>query len=792
MTRKLQFLLTALLLTVGVTSAWADDYDGTSPVYNATLGTNCANLKAALTGITAGTSESPKTYNIYVYGNATLGTGANSRFGVEVDYVTVNLIPQVDVTITRGSHTRGNIWFLVNKSHSTLNIGNASKKLTIDDDGSTNIVKSVLCREAGNMTVTNVTFSDIVFNYTEGNTSEIGYLYSDKTTAGSKVVMTDITVTNCTTTRDAFIYSQSTTDNNIVLNGTISFSGCTGKEIESAKKIAILGSGEAGYKAFSASSPLRIKWDGSTDNGTTVVEGVAADDNWKGYFSLASTTKALTRNSANLQVADATVLNTTQGTGFASLNDAVAQVNKDDVLQLKSDITLSSNLSTSTGDKGFTLQANGDADVVTMANGVTLTVNNSRITLDGITFKVASGKSATITRGTGDGGQTGVIFFVNSGKTLTIDGTGGTLTLQDQSNAGAKLSFLEANNGATINLTNVTVKGSAMSQSAPLQAKSGGTMTLTNVTFEDISAALGGVWSRGNVTLSGTIVFKNIGSGKPYMSVANTSTFTLTDFTGYSDGTSAITTIPVRITGDNNDAKLNEITRSDGTALIIGNTSANYNITNNKWYTYVSGSDIYASTSYTLTVTAAGMSTLVLPFNATIPTQNTDEESKTVSAYKLTTASSVVSAASVDAIAAGEPVLIVADAGSYKFEAADAAITYSRDDAPQSGALVGAYKTTNADDGNYVLQNGAEGVGFYKLVAASNHVINPFRAYLSSAENAAARLAIVFDDEDVTGIETVDHEPSTENQQYYDLSGRKVAQPTKGLYIVNGRKVVIR
>jgi hypothetical protein len=28
--------------------------------------------------------------------------------------------------------------------------------------------------------------------------------------------------------------------------------------------------------------------------------------------------------------------------------------------------------------------------------------------------------------------------------------------------------------------------------------------------------------------------------------------------------------------------------------------------------------------------------------------------------------------------------------------------------------------------------------------------------------------------------------------EFYDLQGRKVAQPQKGLYIVNGRKVVVK
>lgn len=41
-----------------------------------------------------------------------------------------------------------------------------------------------------------------------------------------------------------------------------------------------------------------------------------------------------------------------------------------------------------------------------------------------------------------------------------------------------------------------------------------------------------------------------------------------------------------------------------------------------------------------------------------------------------------------------------------------------------------------------------------------------------------------------TGIENMEHSPSA-TDQYYDLQGRRVAHPTKGLYIVNGRKVVV-
>ncbi len=64
------------------------------------------------------------------------------------------------------------------------------------------------------------------------------------------------------------------------------------------------------------------------------------------------------------------------------------------------------------------------------------------------------------------------------------------------------------------------------------------------------------------------------------------------------------------------------------------------------------------------------------------------------------------------------------------------------------------------------------------------------KAYFEVAAGASpARLAIVFDD-GTTGIKSVSNGQSTMNNEVYDLQGRRVAQPTKGLYIVNGKKVI--
>ena len=95
---------------------------------------------------------------------------------------------------------------------------------------------------------------------------------------------------------------------------------------------------------------------------------------------------------------------------------------------------------------------------------------------------------------------------------------------------------------------------------------------------------------------------------------------------------------------------------------------------------------------------------------------------------------------------------------------------------------------TNPSYGNiYVLNNGTYGVGFYKLKSAiDGGTIGANKAYLTY-DGALAREFFLFDE--ATGIEM----PTVEDNAdavVYDLQGRRVAQPTKGLYIVNGKKVI--
>lgn len=93
----------------------------------------------------------------------------------------------------------------------------------------------------------------------------------------------------------------------------------------------------------------------------------------------------------------------------------------------------------------------------------------------------------------------------------------------------------------------------------------------------------------------------------------------------------------------------------------------------------------------------------------------------------------------------------------------------------------------------YVLMIGDKGLGFYKNTNAFTVRANSAYLPATSVPSAESRSFISFDDE-TTGIEAINSNPETvkENaREYYNLNGQRVTTPTKGLYIVNGKKVII-
>ena len=94
---------------------------------------------------------------------------------------------------------------------------------------------------------------------------------------------------------------------------------------------------------------------------------------------------------------------------------------------------------------------------------------------------------------------------------------------------------------------------------------------------------------------------------------------------------------------------------------------------------------------------------------------------------------------------------------------------------------------------HYALANGNNGVGFYNMESA--RTIAAGKAYIESATPLAdaqeSRVNWIFADEGiVNAIEKINVESA--GNEVYNLNGQRVAAPQKGLYIVNGKKVVVK
>ncbi len=109
--------------------------------------------------------------------------------------------------------------------------------------------------------------------------------------------------------------------------------------------------------------------------------------------------------------------------------------------------------------------------------------------------------------------------------------------------------------------------------------------------------------------------------------------------------------------------------------------------------------------------------------------------------------------------------------------------------APTTNYLkAGPITFTDSETAKYILKDGE----FY-LAAAGNLAAGKAYLDLTGVSPESRQLTIVFDDEETTGISNVDiTKPEVKDNVYYNLNGQRVANPSKGLFIVNGKKVIIK
>lgn len=86
-------------------------------------------------------------------------------------------------------------------------------------------------------------------------------------------------------------------------------------------------------------------------------------------------------------------------------------------------------------------------------------------------------------------------------------------------------------------------------------------------------------------------------------------------------------------------------------------------------------------------------------------------------------------------------------------------------------------------------------IGFFKLSSSVSYM-GANKAFLELPETAAAKGTVYIDfdniDAPTTGINNVQNQDAAKGKVVYDLQGRRVENPQHGVYIVNGKKVVIK
>ena len=215
--------------------------------------------------------------------------------------------------------------------------------------------------------------------------------------------------------------------------------------------------------------------------------------------------------------------------------------------------------------------------------------------------------------------------------------------------------------------------------------------------------------------------------------------------------------------------------------VITSGTCANLVLTDN--YPFQAPEDFTATAaSYSTTInTTAQCGTLCLPFAATIPGGVTAYTLSYVSGNDAATLTPVETT-----IPANTPVLLNGS-GAATFTGSGAV---DADATNVSGALTGVFANTVVPLNSYVLQNGASGIGFYKV--ASDITAKPFRAYLTG-EFAGSKDFLSFNFDKPTAISQVQGSGfKVQDSEIFNVAGQRLSKLQKGLNIVNGKKVMVK
>ncbi len=404
-----------------------------------------------------------------------------------------------------------------------------------------------------------------------------------------------------------------------------------------------------------------------------------------------------------------------------------------------------------------------------------------------ITTNEATSSTIATDRGGGTVTVNGGTATANGSKSAVIYSTG-TMSATDLvgTSAQGEIGVIEGDNNIT--MTNCTMtSGSSERGLLMMQSGSGDaegvnpvmTITGTSLTMTDASAPLLEVATcvTATCTLSGCTVSVPSGILMYVMSDSQWSTSgavgtlildngTYTGLVKYDSGYTANVTV--------NEGAVWNLTGNTSICTLVNNGTINtngYTLTT----TSSSGTGTINESAVAITIGSMGWATNYSP--VALDFSNVSGVTAYTAAFNST---GTITLTEVSQVPAETPVILSGNAGTYSVPTLSSASAVSGNDL--SGTLTG----TVAGSTNYVLSKIDDTtVGF--VLVSDGVGIPGGKAYYTAS--AATRGYYTF--ENTTAIQTI-QQSNIDAGQIFDLQGRKITNPSKGIYIKDGKKVIIK
>ena len=212
--------------------------------------------------------------------------------------------------------------------------------------------------------------------------------------------------------------------------------------------------------------------------------------------------------------------------------------------------------------------------------------------------------------------------------------------------------------------------------------------------------------------------------------------------------------------------------------------------TNDKPAAYWTFEDATTATIPLNAVDGKSYGTMYLPFDVQL-SQTVDVVNQTFSgtfAYivEVTGTRAALNMKQISKIQANTPVLLINTEAATSTD-----VTITSDATALSGTnnLAGTYfNKTSLETNEYVFGTSNDELGFWKMKEGKKVGAN--KAYLVYNGTPSSVKGFSLDFSEVTSISEI--AGSTQKAQVFDLSGRRVKEPVRGLYIMNGKKVLVK